>query len=313
MQRKLRENQRRRFKEKANPGAQASSWGKGLENRKLSNKHEASGKDQQRRKKDTPYYEADDSGHSDGDEDEDGEEEEKPITRESVMTIARAVVREELKKPSNTKPRSKRTVVSEETQGVEKEHRLRYCVCKFTIHGFTVVDTYHTDIPSYLKSLARAVMKEKFGISSTEDFALYVPLDQNIIRSYTTTSDPDSGPDKNNLELDMRGKISSHWNKRVIEILVEEAEERLKTDKSYEGLPKCSSRYMADIFKHLVERARVSFNNAQQKFKENGEVETVEEVEQRMVEQKEKALKDVRVNTRRQAVGLQLNSISFNS
>lgn len=150
------------------------------------------------------------------------------------------------------------------------------------------------------------MLKEKFDITSTEDFALYIPLDPKIIGRYTNPNDPDSGPDKNRLEIDMRGKISSLWNKRVVEILIEAAEECRQTDKTYDGLPKRSSKYMGELFKSLLERARVSFNNAQQKFKEDGEVETLDELEQRMVEQKEKSLKDIRLHTRRQAVRLKI-------
>lgn len=166
---------------------------------------------------------------------------------------------------------------------------------------------YSRNIP-LIKSLARVVLKEAFNVTSVEDFALYVPPKQEVIERYTTSSVPESGPNKDSLEVDMRGKISSLWNKRVIEILADSAEERRIHDEEYQWLPKRSSQYMGELFKSLLERARVAFNNAQQRFKDNGEIETLEEAEERMANQKEKSLKDVRVNTRRQAVRFQ----SFN-
>lgn len=74
-----------------------------------------------------------------GSESEDSDEG-SPITRKSVKHIARAVVREELRHCSTGKPKRKTSRLSEESEGVRKEDRLRYCVSKSS--RFAIVNRY---------------------------------------------------------------------------------------------------------------------------------------------------------------------------
>lgn len=144
-------------------------------------------------------------------------------------------------------------------------------------------------------------MKKKFGIEMMDDFSLHVPPQPEIIAQYTQLGQ-DGGPDKENLQIDMRGKISSTWNQRVIEILVEAATEFRNNNDEFKKLPVRPPQYMQKLFKNQIERAKTAFTIGQQQFKTNGEVESLEEVEQRNLDRREKVAKDMRVNARRSSV-----------
>lgn len=95
----------------------------------------------------------------------------------------------------------------------------------------------------------------------------------------------------------MRGKINSAWNQAVIEILLAEVKKE-----DFEGLPDRSDAYLADKIEGKLERVRTVWRTAQPRVTETGDVETIEEVEKRMVDTKETRDKVVRANTRRKNV-----------
>lgn len=97
----------------------------------------------------------------------------------------------------------------------------------------------------------------------------------------------------------MKGKINSIWNLQVIEILLAE----LKT-KDWDGLPQRSEAYLADLIEGKLERVRTCWRNAQPKFKETGEVETITDVESRMIKRKDDQERANRAYSRRRNICL---------
>jgi cell envelope opacity-associated protein A len=110
------------------------------------------------------------------------------------------------------------------------------------------------------------------------------------------------GPDPNNLRMDMKGKISSPWNKAVSDILVDLIRGRMKEGTAWEELPERSDAYILEIVTAQLERGRTVWRGAQPKVKEDGTVEAPSEVEERMQYHKEENEKLARASTRRRKV-----------
>jgi hypothetical protein len=143
-------------------------------------------------------------------------------------------------------------------------------------------------------------MKEKFGVITAEDYALHEVPSGKDLRQFI--QEDDGGPNNDDLRIDMRGKISSKWNKRVIQILVDAARENMSLGEAWSELPERSNAYMEDIVQDQLERARTVWRDAQPRMLETGEVETLDDVEKRMIERKEVKEKLGRATTRRRSV-----------
>lgn len=96
-------------------------------------------------------------------------------------------------------------------------------------------------------------------------------------------------PDPNDLCIDMKGMISSKWNKAVIQILL-----ALVTDKlgEEEWLPDCSDTFLRDKIQKAIEKGRALWHQTEAKVVEDGTVETTQQVEDRII--REKAAGDAR-------------------
>jgi hypothetical protein len=143
-------------------------------------------------------------------------------------------------------------------------------------------------------------MKEKFGIVVSEDYALQEVPSVKELRQYI--QEDEGGPNKDDLHIDMRGKISSKWNKRVIHILVDAARENMSLGDAWSELPVRSDAYIEEIVHDRLERARTVWRDAQPRILETGEVEDVVDIEKRMIEKKEEKEKIGRATTRRRSV-----------
>jgi hypothetical protein len=111
------------------------------------------------------------------------------------------------------------------------------------------------------------------------------------------------GPNPDDLHIDMRGNISSKWNNAVVDILLERLLQK-KVDPEYWGdMPEKSDEYFEDLILQKLTRARSNWRNAQPHLNEEGELESIGEVERRMIATKEERDRAGRAYTRRMTVG----------
>lgn len=134
-----------------------------------------------------------------------------------------------------------------------------------------------------------------------EDYALHEPPECSALQLYAR--DGKNGPNPDDLRIDMRNKISSEWNKKVKEILLAVVLKNRETGEAWEDLPNRSDSYFMEIIQDQMERARTIWRNAQPKRLESGEVESIAEIEKRMIETRESSAKTRRANMRRINVG----------
>lgn len=155
--------------------------------------------------------------------------------------------------------------------------------------------------PIKIQRLVKSNMEEIFGVKTVDDYALHEPPDHSALRLYA--QDGRGGPNPDDLRIDMRNKISSEWNVKVLDILLAAVLKNAKTGEAWEGLPNRSNDYFMEIIQDQMERARTIWRNAQPKRLESGEIESLIEVEKRMVETRDSSAKTKRANTRRINVG----------
>ena len=86
--------------------------------------------------------------------------------------------------------------------------------------------------------------------------------------------------------MDMRGKLSSKWNEAVASLLLDRVRER-KGKPAWDALPERSDTYILELITAQMEHARSAWRDAQPKTKEDGNIEGLDEVEQRMNKKKE--------------------------
>lgn len=151
------------------------------------------------------------------------------------------------------------------------------------------------------QALVREAFEEIFGVTSDEDYALLDPPPRSVIKLYES-DESGPGPDPKDLRIDMRSPISTAWNQEVVNYLLDAVLEKIDKDDKWSFLPERSDAYLAEIIEDKMKRAKTNWMNAQPKFNEDGEKETIEEVEGRMVTTKDERGKIVRASTRRQSV-----------
>jgi hypothetical protein len=134
-------------------------------------------------------------------------------------------------------------------------------------------------------------------VENDEDFALHDCPPSEAICAYSRGHG--EGPDEGHLQLDMRGKKPSKWNEMVAQILLDKL---LLTKEEWADLPERSDAYFLDIIMEKIDRARGYWKRAWPKIKDDGEVETLEEVEERMITSKDKNGKSSCMRMRRRAV-----------
>lgn len=120
-----------------------------------------------------------------------------------------------------------------------------------------------------------------------------------MVKLYNLDEGP--GPDLESLQIDMRSKISTPWNQEVAEILLNIVL-KTKDDDKWSFLPERSEAYFIELIESKMERAKSYWTYAQPKYKEDGQKETTEETEARMVTEKDKREKMARADARRHNV-----------
>ncbi len=117
---------------------------------------------------------------------------------------------------------------------------------------------------------------------------MHEPPSKDRIRQFNETGL--QCPDPDDLRIDMRGMISSKWNKAVIQILLALVNDQLAKET---WLPDCSDAFLRDKIQKAIEKGRALWNQTQAKVVEDdGTVETMHQIEDRVI--REKAASDAR-------------------
>jgi hypothetical protein len=106
----------------------------------------------------------------------------------------------------------------------------------------------------------------------------------------------------------MLGGIESRWNKRIVEILVQEFRDAEDENENEWRLPSRSIFYIQDMIKERLQRLRTIWRKAQCQMKENGQLETEEEWAARVMKGMSEDMKNARHLTRRQNVSGEIGS-----
>jgi hypothetical protein len=144
----------------------------------------------------------------------------------------------------------------------------------------------------------RALYRKEFHVKQDDDFAMHNSTLPEIARAYNEGEG--DGPDSDDLHIDMIGGVNSKWNKEVLHILLAKLKHTRKVEKW--ALPKRSDSYFAELLKDRYKRAVNVWQRSQRGTNGSGELETWDEVEQRLVAQKEVQLLVNRHTTRRRNV-----------
>jgi len=160
---------------------------------------------------------------------------------------------------------------------------------------------------TFVQAHGRALMKQVFKINQDEDFALHQSVTPQTADAYSKGEG--EGPDENDLHIDMMGALNSEWNKKVLEILLAKLKDARKEEKW--SLPNRSDDYLAALIKDRMKRAMRKWTASQRKTNQSGGLETWNEVEQRLVAQKEAQLVATRHATRRRNVSRQSHIMPF--
>jgi hypothetical protein len=122
-------------------------------------------------------------------------------------------------------------------------------------------------------------------------------------------ADPSKGPDLDDLHFDVKAGMRSEWNKKALRVMQTEFCRQL--DENYDGIPVRSAQYFEELFRERFQRLVGVWKHAQPQTTSNGELESHEAIEQRMMDDKDIELKARRHTTRRINVRFQL-AIRFN-
>ena len=154
--------------------------------------------------------------------------------------------------------------------------------------------THDVTSQNRIRGLFRAI----FDIENDMDFALHIPPSNQTINHLNNREGDVDGPDVDDLRFDMRGDVSSEWNQRVFQILLE----ALNAEKASWGLPNLPDVYFKDLISEKFLRVRAYWRNAQHKTRDDGKMETWDEVESRLLHEQEIKGKSARKNERRRNV-----------
>lgn len=146
----------------------------------------------------------------------------------------------------------------------------------------------------------RDLFETVFDVTHDDDFTMHEPPSHEEIHGFKRGER--EGPNPDDLHIDMKGNISSKWNNAVVDILLEKLLQK-KSDPEYWGdMPEKSDMYFEDLILLKLTRARSSWRNAQPHLNEEGELESINEVEDRMITTKKERDRAGRAYTRRMTV-----------
>ena len=151
-----------------------------------------------------------------------------------------------------------------------------------------------------VKAHVRALFKDVFEVNQDDDFALYHSIRPETACAYA--SGDGDGSDMNALRIDTIGGVNSQWNQKVLDILLVKLKDVMEKDQW--SLPNRSDMYLADLIKDCLKCAVKVWAKRQRKKNNAGTLESWDDVEQRLVAEKEGQLLLNRHATRRRNVSI---------
>lgn len=137
-----------------------------------------------------------------------------------------------------------------------------------------------------------------FNVTQDDDFAMYQSVPLENVEEYNKGNGDGPNPDK--LQLDMMGSPDSQWNKAVLGLLLEKLKDAREAEKWQ--LPERSDKYLMDLIRERFKRAVTIWKKSQPRKTAAGELETWDQVEQRLIAWKDAQLVMNRHVTRRRNV-----------
>ena len=128
----------------------------------------------------------------------------------------------------------------------------------------------------------------------------HIPASTEALQQFAT--DPSKGPDLEDLHFDMKGGMRSDWNQQALQLMRLDFKRQLEDSKDVDNIPLRSQQYIDDIFKKRFQRLVTVWKNGQCQMASDGLMESHEDVERRMIADKNVELKESRHTTRRISV-----------
>src|SRR5262249_41224226 len=127
--------------------------------------------------------------------------------------------------------------------------------------------------------------------------------DPSDVLAYETNDHPWIEPTEDNLKYDWMGSADSYWNRRVVQMLLlkyREAEEMLR--KKGDPLPSRSNDYIDDIIESKLARLRSRWRKGLRRTNVDGDMESEQARNERVLRELEEEEHAGRRNTRREKV-----------
>jgi len=137
------------------------------------------------------------------------------------------------------------------------------------------------------------------GIDEDTDFIFHQPPSEEQLRAFA--NDPSQGPSLADPHFDVKAGMLSDWNKKLLRLLQVEFQSQLPGICARENtvLPPRSDKYYANLISERFQRLAQVWKQGQPKLTRYGALEAAEEVEARMVAQREVVAKTQRHYSRR--------------
>ena len=126
-----------------------------------------------------------------------------------------------------------------------------------------------------------------------DEFITHNSADARDVHAYEYEDGP--APDTNNIAFNLMQNCSSPWNRFILQSLLQELQ--MHCDEEAWPIRKMDS-YIEEILRQCYKQLRTVWRNARPKLTHEGLPETQNEIEARLVEQKEKLGKESRQATR---------------
>jgi len=147
--------------------------------------------------------------------------------------------------------------------------------------------------------LTRELFKFHFHIDEDTDFVFHQPPSEEQLRAFG--NDPSQGPSLADAHFDVKAGMLSDWNKKLLRLLQVDFQNKLPDICARENmtLPLRSDKYYANLVSERFQRLAQIWKQGQPKLTAEGSLEAAEEVENRMIAQREVVAKAQRHYSRR--------------
>lgn len=147
--------------------------------------------------------------------------------------------------------------------------------------------------------MVRELFKFHFGIDEDTDFVFHQPPSEEQLRAFA--NDPSKGPSLADAHFDVKAGMLSDWNKKLLRLLQVDFQIKLPDICARENmlLPPRSEKYYANLVSERFQRLAQVWKQGQPKLTLDGALEDAEEVETRMMAQREVVAKAQRHYSRR--------------